>query len=65
MATFVGLAQRDWSLALRRGLPIALFVIGIAIAAVVLEIGGRHRVRHLHDVDEQRSTSRGDAAKAR
>lgn len=47
VATFVGLAQRNWPLALRRGLPIALFVVGIAVAAAALEVGGRRRVRHL------------------
>lgn len=47
VATFVGLAQRSWSISLRRGLPIAFFVIGIAVAAAVLEVGGRLRVRHL------------------
>lgn len=47
VATFVGFAQGNWSLSLRRGLPIALFIIGIALAAAVLEVGGRLRVSHL------------------
>jgi uncharacterized membrane protein YoaK (UPF0700 family) len=47
VASFVGVAQHDWSLVLRRGVPIALFVLGIAAAAAALEVGGRRRVPRL------------------
>jgi uncharacterized membrane protein YoaK (UPF0700 family) len=30
VGAFVGVAQEDWSTTLRRGVPIALFVIGVA-----------------------------------
>lgn len=47
VAAFVAIAQHQWSLALRRGAPIALFVIGVAVAAVALEVGGRLRCPRL------------------
>lgn len=47
VATFVALSQHHWSLSLRRGVPIALFVIGVAVAAAALEVGGRLRLRRL------------------
>lgn len=50
VGAFVGVAQHDWATALRRGVPIALFVVGVAVAAAVLEVGGRCRLPHLTSV---------------
>lgn len=50
VGAFVGVAQEDWSTTLRRGVPIALFVIGVALGAAVLEAGGRRRLPHLTSV---------------
>jgi uncharacterized membrane protein YoaK (UPF0700 family) len=47
VGAFVGVSREDWSTTLRRGVPIALFVIGVALGAVVLEVGGRRRLPHL------------------
>lgn len=50
VGAFVGVSRADWSTTLRRGVPIALFVIGVAGAAAVLEVGGRRRLPHLTSV---------------
>ncbi len=47
VASVVSVAQHHWSLAIRRGVPIALFVIGVAIAAALLEVARRREVRRL------------------
>ena len=50
VASTVGVAQGDWSLVIRRGPPIALFVLGVAIGAAVLEFASRRRVSRLTSV---------------
>ena len=50
VGAFVGVSRADWSTTLRRGVPIALFVIGVAVGAAVLEVGGRRRLSHLTSV---------------
>ena len=47
VASMVGIGTGDWSIALRRGIPIALFVLGVALGAAVLEIAGRRRIDSL------------------
>lgn len=47
VASMVGVSRGDWSLALRRGLPIGLFVVGVGLGAAVLEYAGRRRVSAL------------------
>ncbi|MGH8889698.1 MAG: YoaK family protein [Acidothermaceae bacterium] len=46
-ASAVALTQGDWSLVVRRGTPIALFVLGVGLAAAGLEFAGRRHVRSL------------------
>jgi uncharacterized membrane protein YoaK (UPF0700 family) len=50
VASTVGVAQGNWSLTLRRGVPIGLFVVGIAFGAALLELGGRRRIAALTSV---------------
>lgn len=47
VASMVGISRGDWSLAVRRGLPIALFVVGVALGAAALEYAGHRHISAL------------------